>query len=217
MKQFSADASFKDRRNLAKIFAIEFAYWKRILSSHAVIRSHPNLAESFAMRNFYSAAACCLFFGLATSATSAPKPVELTPINHREAQLEIRIGDGSRSAYAPADLEAFPTYQIETTTPWRETPAIFEGILLTDLLEAHGLLDAPSIRVTAENDFTTVIDQEVWQAAPILVATRVDGRPHSRRDRGPIQFVVASEDYVGSPVVTEDHLVWMAAVIEVGN
>ncbi|MGI9391110.1 MAG: hypothetical protein ACR2O1_13720 [Boseongicola sp.] len=169
------------------------------------------------MRNIYSAAACCLLFGLASSAMAAPKPVELTPIHHREAQLEIRVGDGSGASYAPEDLEAFPTYRIETTTPWRETPAVFEGILLTDLLKAHGLLDAPSIRVTAENDFTTVINQEVWEAAPILVATRVDGRPHSRRNRGPIQFVVAAEDYVGSPIVTEDHLVWMAAVIEVGN
>lgn len=169
------------------------------------------------MRNIYSAVACCLFFGLSTSAIAAPKPVELTPMRHKEAQLEIRVSEGSSAAYAPADLEAFPTYRIETTTPWRETPAVFEGILLTDLLAAHGLLDAPSIRVTAENDFTTIIDQEVWEATPILVATRVDGRPHSRRDRGPIQFVVASEDYVGSRLVTEDHLVWMAAVIEVGS
>ncbi len=165
----------------------------------------------------YSAAACCLFLGLAASAIAAPKPVDLAPMLHKEAKLEVRVSDGSGVAYAPADLEAFPTYRIKTTTPWRETPAVFEGILLTDLLAAHGLLNAPSIRVTAENDYATVINREVWEAAPILVATRVDGRPHSRRNRGPIQFIVASEDYNGSPVVTEDHLVWMAAVIEVGN
>ena len=169
------------------------------------------------MRIIQTASACCLFFGLATASMAAPEPVELAPMHHKDAQLEVRLGDGSGAAYAPADLEAFPTYRIETTTPWREERAIFEGILLTDLLAAHGLLDAPSIRVTAENDFTSVISREVWEAAPILVATRVDGRPHSRRDRGPIQFVVAAEDYVGSPVVTEAHLVWMAAVIEVGN
>ena len=168
------------------------------------------------MRKIYASAACCIFLGLATSVIANPKPVELSPMLHREAQLEVRLGNGSGAAYAPADLEAFPTYRIETTTPWRESPAVFEGILLTDLLEAHGLLDAPSIRVTAENDYAITIAREVWEAAPILVATRVDGRPHSRRNRGPIQFIVASEDYVGSPVVTEDHLVWMAAVIEVG-
>ena len=169
------------------------------------------------MRNIFTAAACCFALGLAQSAMAAPKPVDLAPMHHKEAKLEVRVGDGSSAAYAPADLEAFPTYRVETTTPWREEPAVFEGILLTDLLAAHGLLDAPSIRVTAENDFTSVISREVWEAAPILVATRVDGRPHSRRSRGPIQFVVASEDYVGSPIVTEAHLVWMAAVIEVGS
>ncbi len=169
------------------------------------------------MKIFHTAAACCLYFGLATSAMAAPKPVDLAPMHHMEAQLEVRVGDRSGTTYEPADLESFPTYRIETTTPWREEPAVFEGILLTDLLAAHGLLDAPSIRVTAENDYTTVITREVWEAAPILVATRVDGRPHSRRDRGPIQFVVPAEDYVGLSVVTESHLVWMAAVIEVGN
>ncbi len=169
------------------------------------------------MRIIYTAAAFCFALGLAATAMAAPEPVDLAPMHHKEAQLEIRVGGGSIAVYAPEDLESFPTYRIETATPWRDIPAVFEGILLTDLLAAHGLLDAPYIRVTAENDYTTVISREVWEAAPILVATRVDGRPHSRRSRGPIQFVVASEDYVGSPIVTEDHLVWMAAVIEVGN
>ncbi len=167
------------------------------------------------MRMIQSLAAICLYFSLAVSAAAAPQPVELKPMRHKEAQLEVRPGDGSGAVYEPADLENFPTYRVETTTPWRETPAVFEGILLTDLLAAHGLLGAPSIRVTAENDYSAVIAREVWEAAPILVATRVDGRPHSRRERGPIQFIVPSEDYVGSPIVTEDHLVWMAAVIEV--
>ena len=168
------------------------------------------------MKPIFAAAVSSLFLGIAAFANAAPKPVDLAPMTHRDARLEVRV-EGGGAAYSPADLEAFPTYQIETTTPWRETPAVFEGILLTDLLAAHGLLDAPSILVTAENDFTSVINREVWEITPILVATRVDGRPHSRRNRGPIQFVVSAEDYIGSSVVTEAHLVWMAAVIEVGN
>lgn len=152
-----------------------------------------------------------------TNAIASPKPVELEPIRHSRANLEIPIPGGGMKSYTPAELETFPTYSIETTTPWRDEPAVFEGILLTDLLEAHGLMTAPSIRVVAENDYTTSIDREVWEAAPILVATRVNGRPHSRRNRGPIQFVVEKSEYDAQETVTEDHLVWMAARILPGE
>ena len=148
---------------------------------------------------------------------ASPKSVKLEPLRHTSASLEIPMPEGGTKTYSPADLETFPTYQIETTTPWRDEPTVFEGILLTDLLEAHGLLDAPSIRVVAENDYTTSIGREVWEAAPILVATRVNGRAHSRRNRGPIQFVVEKSDYDQQDAVTEDHLVWMAARILPGE
>jgi hypothetical protein len=101
-----------------------------------------------------------------------------------------------------------------TTTPWRSEETVFEGGLLQDLLRKHGLDQVGAIRVVAENEFESILESAVWEAAPILLATRVEGRPHSRRARGPIQFVVSMEDYDGSRVIEERHLVWMAARIE---
>lgn len=148
------------------------------------------------------------------SATAEPKPVNLAPTVHMKASLTVLGADGKSTVYSPADLEKLPTYQIVTATPWRDEPAVFTGILLIDLLELHGLLSAQSIVVTAENDFSTTFSRRTLAAANILVATRVNGVPHSRRARGPIQFVVEEEVYQSSGFVTEAHLVWMASRIE---
>lgn len=152
---------------------------------------------------------------LATASLAGqPEPVTLSPIEHATAALEVVGMDGLSRVYTPGDLETFATYHLRTTTPWREAPADFEGVLLTDVLAANGLAEAPAIRVTAENDFSSVIRREVWESIPVLVATRVDGQAHSRRSRGPIQFVMDMDAYTSSDVASESDLVWMAARIE---
>ena len=140
--------------------------------------------------------------------------VELEPIKHVEATLIVVGADGTETTYTPAMLENFATYSITTTTPWREVPAEFEGVLLSDILAAHGLDRSASITVTAENDYATTMDRELWENVEILVATRVDKRPHSRRARGPIQFVIDNDTFASSELTSESNLVWMAARIE---
>lgn len=145
---------------------------------------------------------------------AAPRPVTLESMSHMQAELIVVGSDGAETLYDPAALERLPTYSLTTTTPWRSEPATFEGVLLTDLLAAHGLAEVDAITVTAENDYAVTIPRAVWEEFQILVATRVDGRPHTRRARGPIQFVIDMEAYAASPAAREDYLVWMAARIE---
>lgn len=151
-------------------------------------------------------------------AAAEPEPVALAPLEHSRASLTVVARDGAETVYAPADLERLPTYRMVTTTPWREVPAAFEGVLLRDLLAAHGLEGLDAVEVTAENDYVAVIERVVWETTPVLVATRVDGRPHSRRARGPIQFVIDWDAYrAHDPLVSERHMVWMAARIAPAN
>ena len=133
--------------------------------------------------------------------------VNLAPISHAEATLVVVGADGTEMSYTPADLEAFATYSLTTSTPWREEPAEFEGVLLSDVLAASGLDSMESIAVTAENDYRTVIERDVWESVDILVATRVDGRAHSRRARGPIQFVIDRDSFNASSLTSESNLV----------
>ncbi|WP_299850572.1 hypothetical protein [uncultured Roseovarius sp.] len=169
------------------------------------------------MRSTIIAAIATLSMLMQPALAGTPVPAELDPINHTKATLIIVSHDGSETSYTPSELEKFATYSLTTKTPWREEPAKFEGVLLSEILSAHGLDRAASILVTAENDYKTTMSQELINSVDILVATRVDGRAHSRRARGPIQFVIDAETFATSSLTSESNFVWMAARIEAGN
>ncbi|MEO1025824.1 MAG: hypothetical protein AAFX07_09755 [Pseudomonadota bacterium] len=165
----------------------------------------------------FTAVVAAMTMSVSSAMAGAMTPVELEPMKHVEATLVVIGADGQSMSYTPAELEQFATYSLTTTTPWREEPAEFEGVLLSEVLAAHGLDDATSILVTAENDYSTTLQRELLDSVPILVATRVDGRPHSRRARGPIQFVIDRNAFTASELTSESNFVWMAARIEVGE
>lgn len=156
-------------------------------------------------------------FGMAASATSMLAnaiPVELGPISHGAASLVVS-GENGTETYTPAQIEAVGAHRVITRTPWREEDTVFEGALLTDILRANGLLEVSAIRVIAENDYAITIPSNVWTQWPVLVATRVNGKPHNRRERGPIQFVLPmSTDASLGEGNNVDYWVWMAARIE---
>lgn len=141
------------------------------------------------------------------------EPASLRPMTLEPSRLAVE-GPSLSAAYSGEQLETLPTHRLTTTTPWRDAPALFEGVLLADLLKVHGLHNASSIRVVATNDYATEIPREVWTAYPALIATRVDGAAHSGRVRGPLQIVfpmrAAPETGQGR---FRDYWVWMAASI----
>ena len=162
-----------------------------------------------------AAVAACL---LATAALADQlERVVLQPIEHQPAALQVTDASGHMIRFSPADLEMLPTYAMVTLTPWRERPARFEGVLLSDLLRETGLYDSAAIRVTAENDYITTIPRAVWTSLPILIATRVDGAPHSRRERGPIQFVIDMDAHRSTDLAREEYMVWMASRLEAAD
>lgn len=140
--------------------------------------------------------------------------VKLAPIAHLEATLVVAGTDGVETVYTPAQLEKFPTYSLTTTTPWRDEAAMFEGVLLSDILASRGLDKIDAVTVLAENDYKTALPRELWESVRILVATRVNGGPISRRERGPFLFVIDRETFNKSELATSAHLVWMATRIE---
>ena len=166
------------------------------------------------MRNTIGAAMVAMVLAAQSAMAGEPTPVTLAPIQHTAATLVVKAADGTERSYTPAELETLPTYSLTTTTPWRDEPAVLEGVLLADILAANGLIDADMIVVTAENDYATSVERDLFMGVDILVATRVNGQPHSRRARGPIQFVIDSETMASNDLAREGTLVWMAARIE---
>ncbi len=151
---------------------------------------------------------------LAGSAIAGPVSIDHQTIPLNRAELVVSGPRGDKS-YSPADLEAIAFKRLTTVTPWRDQPAAFDGVLLSDLLAANGLQDVPAINVIAENDYAVVIPAEVWKRWPVLIATRVNGKAHTRRQRGPIQFVLPmSDDAASGALKYQQNWVWMAARIE---
>jgi len=139
---------------------------------------------------------------------------KLAPVDLEQATLTVVDPEGGEVTYSVEELEQFPTYSLTTTTPWNAEPTLFEGVLLSDVLAKNHLDGAPNIIVTAENDYQTTLSKALLDSVEILVATRVDGQAHSRRSRGPIQFIIDADAFRTSSLTSEANLVWMAARIE---
>lgn len=131
------------------------------------------------------------------------------------ATVELAVqGPDGLYRFTADELEALGTYRIETATPWREVPAVFDGVLLADILARAGLAERDSVRIVAENDYAVIVPQEVWATHGALLATRVDGRPHSRRARGPLQIVFDMQARPDTGLASfEGNWVWMVAWI----
>lgn len=153
-----------------------------------------------------------------TAMHAEPKPHEtlrsLAPIKHANAALTVS-GPMGETRYTPHMLETIAPHRMTTVTPWRREPAVFDGVLLTDVLAANGLDQEDAIRVIAENGYAVEIERRVWETWPVLIATRVDGKAHSKRQRGPLQFILPmSQDVRSGTGLMTSNWVWMAERIE---
>lgn len=101
------------------------------------------------------------------------------------------IADTNAPGAAAFDLDglmALPATTYETSTIWTEGTHRFEGVLLKDLLAAVGG-KGRLIRATALNDYTVEIPLDALDLDNALVAYRVDGKPMSVRNKGPLWIV----------------------------
>lgn len=139
--------------------------------------------------------------------------VELNPIQHNRGALVVVDMQGTKTNYSSADLENMTTYRMVTTTPWRRAPTQFDGVMLVEILRKHGLDQVSEILVSAEDGFGTLLSRDLFQSVDILVATRVNGKAHQRRQRGPLQLIIHEQDFRAPTLAKEANLVWMVARI----
>lgn len=85
-------------------------------------------------------------------------------------------------------LSAFPEHRIETRTPWTDGVARFEGVLLSDVLTAVGAR-GNSLFAEAINGYRIELPISDAEEFGVLLAMRMDGKPLSRRDKGPLWIV----------------------------
>jgi hypothetical protein len=114
-----------------------------------------------------------------------------------------------------AMLDALPGRETTAQTPWYDQPHTFKGTLLSAVLDAAGA-KGKALRVRAINGYEAVIPMDDVASYPIILATRIDGKELSVRDKGPI-FVIypfdLSPDLYNEVYYTRS--VWQVEALEV--
>ena len=95
---------------------------------------------------------------------------------------------GHQTPFDMRTLEALPQRTYKLTTPWHLRPVSFQGPLMRDVFANAGVRGT-RIKAIAVNDFTADIPFAHAEAHDVIVALRMDGKPISARDKGPLFLI----------------------------
>lgn len=132
----------------------------------------------------FAAAALLAVGAVPAFALDAPKgPVVLTVTG---AITETNAPDGAE--FDLDMLKALAQKSTVTATPWTEGTVTFDGPLGRALLDAVGA-KGETMKVTALNDYSADVPVEDFRKHDVILATAMDGKPMSVRDKGPL-FII---------------------------
>lgn len=118
--------------------------------------------------------------GLAWALGAAPGRPMLT--------LHGKVRHTNRDTEADFDaalLARLPQHHIRTSTPWHQGERVFAGALLREVLNAAGA-EGQTLRMSALNDYRVDMPAEDARRFDIIVASQLDGREMTVRDKGPL-------------------------------
>ena len=96
--------------------------------------------------------------------------------------------EGHQTLFDMRTLEALPQRTYKLTTPWYLRPVSFQGPLMRDVFATAGVRGT-HIEAKAVNDFTADIPFAHAEAHDVIVSLRMDGKPISARDKGPLFLI----------------------------
>lgn len=100
--------------------------------------------------------------------------------------------EAGKAVFDIASLEKLGTVSFQTTSPWYNGRTTFTGIPLQKLMEYVGA-KGTVVKVTALNDYTTVIPLSDFKKYNAILALKINGEYMRIRDKGPL-FVVYPYD-----------------------
>lgn len=128
--------------------------------------------------------------GLAAPARSeAPLPAPSgTPVLTVSGNVARANQDG-QAVFDRAMLEALGTVTVETSNPWVQGVARYEGVPLRRVLQAAGVPAGGAILAIALDNYTVEIPAADYADDEVILALRENGVTLSARNKGPL-FVV---------------------------
>lgn len=119
-----------------------------------------------------------------------------SPTGHVLLTVSGNIAKTNRGKTAVFDLEmirALGVKVIRTKTPWTDSVAEFEGVLLRDIMAAVGAKGA-SIHAVALNDYKVDIPAADYSSNNVIVAYKLNGHILRVRDKGPLWVIYPWDD-----------------------
>lgn len=111
-------------------------------------------------------------------------------------------------------LSALPQHSFETTTTWTEGLNRYSGPSLASVLAHAGLETDTSIKLVAANDYASTLVPGLIDDTFPIVAIRVNEKPFSLREKGPLWVIYPFDDE--EKYQTETHFsasVWQLTTI----
>lgn len=105
--------------------------------------------------------------------------------------IENTNEDG-KAVFDIASLEKLGVVSFQTSSPWYNGHTEFTGIPLQKLMDYVGA-KGTVVKVTALNDYTTVIPLSDFRKYNVILATKINGEYMRIRDKGPL-FIVYPYD-----------------------
>ncbi|RNF33908.1 molybdopterin-dependent oxidoreductase [Paracoccus methylarcula] len=132
------------------------------------------------------------------SATTLPLDAAASEPASSQAELIIVDSSGSEHRLTEQDFALLPQTTLVTHTAWTEGPRKFEGALARDVLSAAGIekdfQKIKSIEAVALNDYRISIPATDFTDFDVLIARKMDGKPMTRRDKGPYWIVYPRDE-----------------------
>lgn len=107
--------------------------------------------------------------------------------------IENTNEDG-KAVFDIASLEKLGMVTFQTTSPWYNGRTTFTGIPLQKLMDYVGA-NGTVVKVTALNDYTTVIPLNDFKKYNVILALKINGKYMRIRDKGPL-FIVYPYDSI---------------------
>lgn len=96
--------------------------------------------------------------------------------------------DDGKAVFDLASLEKLGMVSFQTTSPWYNGRTTFTGVPMQKLMEYVGA-KGTVVKVTALNDYTTVIPLNDFKKYNVILAVKINGEYMRIRDKGPL-FIV---------------------------
>jgi hypothetical protein len=113
------------------------------------------------------------------------------------------------------DLAALPQVVVKTENEFTDGVVAYRGPLVRDVLAKLGLERLEQVRFVAANDYYVDIPTEDFRAYDAILAMEADGKPLSRREKGPLWLMYPITDFseLQDPIYLR-RLIWQVVRIE---